>query len=257
MVQNPWLVFLQFSAFLTNCFSQSAHKFKVVFVIDRRPCGKNSWWTMPLQSKKTVSKTFTFDRTWCAFFDLCSSGGFHWDDWGLVDDSSSVMNLLNMSGSSLNVVKISWAILVLLKSEQFENNFSARIHWKADAPKTSPCLVWILFQRHTWAIFFENEQGDVVTVNGHRYRAMLNEVLFTKIEEEDIGTFCFNRTALSATQPKQHSMFCGLILKIALSAAELILFGHVGAVIWHRWTINCGMPSKISVTATSQRKLTL
>ena len=29
--------------------------------------------------------------------------------------------------------------------------------------------------------FFENEQGDAVTVNGDRYRAMLNEFLFTKI----------------------------------------------------------------------------
>ena len=35
--------------------------------------------------------------------------------------------------------------------------------------------------------FFENEQGGTVTVNGDRYRAMLNEFLFTKIEEEDIG----------------------------------------------------------------------
>ena len=34
---------------------------------------------------------------------------------------------------------------------------------------------------------FENEQGEAVTVNGDPYRAMLNEVLFTKIEEEDIG----------------------------------------------------------------------
>ena len=32
-----------------------------------------------------------------------------------------------------------------------------------------------------------NEQGEVVTVNDDRYRAMLNEFLFTKIEEEDIG----------------------------------------------------------------------
>ena len=35
--------------------------------------------------------------------------------------------------------------------------------------------------------FFENEQGGAVTVNGDRYRTMLNEFLFTKIEEEDIG----------------------------------------------------------------------
>ena len=41
--------------------------------------------------------------------------------------------------------------------------------------------------------FFENEQGEVVTVNGDRYRAMLNEFLFTKIEEADIGNFCFQQ----------------------------------------------------------------
>ena len=35
--------------------------------------------------------------------------------------------------------------------------------------------------------FFENEQGEAVTVNGDRYR----EFLFTKIEEEDIGNIWF------------------------------------------------------------------
>ena len=70
----------------------------------------------------------------------------------------------------------------------------ARIHWKADAPKTSHCLVRILVQGHNWAIFFlENEQGEAVTVNGDRYRAMLNEFLFTKIEEGDIGNIWFQQ----------------------------------------------------------------
>ena len=32
--------------------------------------------------------------------------------------------------------------------------------------------------------FFENEQGEAVTVNGDRYRAMLNEFLFIKIEKD-------------------------------------------------------------------------
>ena len=69
--------------------------------------------------------------------------------------------------------------------------------------------------------------------------------------------FCFNRRALRATQPKLHSMFCSLFLKIALSAAELMSFGHLGAAIWRRWTIICGVPSKISVKPTSQRQMTL
>ena len=41
--------------------------------------------------------------------------------------------------------------------------------------------------------FFENEQGEAVTVNGDRYLAMLNEFLFTKIEEEDIGIIWFQQ----------------------------------------------------------------
>ena len=32
---------------------------------------------------------------------------------------------------------------------------------------------------------------DAVRVNGDRYRAMLNEFLFTKIEDEDIGNIWF------------------------------------------------------------------
>ena len=55
------------------------------------------------------------------------------------------------------------------------------------APKTSHCLVRILVQRHNWPFFFENEEGEAVTVIGERYRSMLNEFLFTKIEEKDIG----------------------------------------------------------------------
>ena len=98
------------------------------------------------------------------------------------------------------------------------------------------------------SFFFENKEGEAVTVNGDRYRAMLNELLFTKIEEEDIGNILFQQ---------QNSMFCALFLKIALLAAELMSFGHLGAVIWHHWTIICGVPSKISVTPTSQRQLML
>ena len=41
-----------------------------------------SWCTTPLQSKKTVSKTCTFDRNWrIFFFVLISSECFHWNDW--------------------------------------------------------------------------------------------------------------------------------------------------------------------------------
>ena len=43
------------------------------------------------------------------------------------------------------------------------------------------------------SFFFENEQGEAVTVNNDRYRAMLNEFLFTKIEEKNIGNIWFQQ----------------------------------------------------------------
>ena len=43
-----------------------------------------------------------------------------------------------------------------------------------------------------------------------------------------MATFGFNRTALRATQPKLHSMFCALFLKVALSAAELVFLATYG-----------------------------
>ena len=42
-------------------------------------------------------------------------------------------------------------------------------------------------------MFFENEEGEAVTVNGDRYRAMLNKFLFTKFEEEDISNIWFQQ----------------------------------------------------------------
>ena len=44
-------------------------------------------------------------------------------------------------------------------------------------------VCWGFWSRGTIEqFFFENEQGEAVTVNGDRYRVMLNEFLFTKIE---------------------------------------------------------------------------
>ena len=65
--------------------------------------------------------------------------------------------------------------------------------WGTENPKR--VSVWCGF----WSkgiigkFFFENEQGEAVIVNSDRYRAMLNEFLFTKIEEEDISNICFQQ----------------------------------------------------------------
>ena len=75
---------------------------------------------------------------------------------------------------------------------------------------------------------FENEQGEAATVNGDNYQTTFNEFF---LQRKILATFGFNRMALRATKLKLHSMFCALFLKIALSATELMSFGHLGAAI--------------------------
>ena len=47
----------------------------------------------------------------------------------------------------------SWRVCKQAKLSHLGHKKNARIHWKANAPKTSHCLVRILVQRHNWAIF--------------------------------------------------------------------------------------------------------
>ena len=63
--------------------------------------------------------------------------------------------------------------------------------------------------------FSENDQGEAVTVNGDRYRAMLNEFLFTKIKEEDIGNIWFQQEGHTAEATLD-------ILRPVFEAAELM-----------------------------------
>ena len=96
-------------------------------------------------------------------------------------------------------------------------------HLGHEIPHPKRVTVWCGFWSRCLIgpFFFENEQGKAVTVNDDYYRAMLKEFLLTKIEEEDIVNIWFQQRATL------HSMF----LKIALPAAELMLFGHLGAAI--------------------------
>ena len=91
--------------------------------------------------------------------------------------------------------------------------------------------------------FFENMQRVAVTVNCDRYRAMLIEFLFRKIEENDIGNIWFQQD--SATCPT-----AAIFLEIALLAAALMsLELRFKPLDYYLWTI--------SVTPTNQRQLML
>ena len=117
-----------------------------------------------------------------------------------------------------------------LKLSHLGHRKPARIHWKADALKTSHCLVRILVirERHNWAIFLRK------WARRGRYSQ------WQSLSGRDERIF-FLFTALRAIQPKLHSIFCTLF---ALSAAELMTFGHLRAAIWHRWTVICRVPSQ-------------
>ena len=85
-------------------------------------------------------------------------------------------------------------------------------------------------------------------------RGIIGQFFFENEKERPLQLMVI---VIRATLPKLHSIFCALLLKIALSAAELMSFGHLGAAFCHYWIIICEVPSKISVTPTSQRQLTL
>ena len=149
----------------------------------------------------------------------------------------------------------SWRVCKQVKLSHLGHRKPARIHWKANAPKTSPCLVRILVQRHN--CHFSSKMSKKRPFQSMAIVIGLCWMNFCS-QELNLGEYWQHLISTGwCYVPKLHMMFCALFLKIASLAAELISFGHLGAAIWHRWTNICGEPSKISVTPTSQRQLKL
>ena len=90
---------------------------------------------------------------------------------------------------------------------------------------------------------FRRNGGEGVTVNGDRYRTMLNEFLFTKIEEEDIGNIWFQQDGATCHTVEVTLDDLRPVFEDRILAAVLMSFDH-------RWTIIYGVPSKISVAPT-------
>ena len=82
-------------------------------------------------------------------------------------------------------------------------------------------VVYTLEQR--WEIF--RQKMSILEKKNHQQNPHLY------IEKSILATFDFKRMALRATQPKLHSMFGAMFLKIALSAAQVMSFSHLGAAI--------------------------
>ena len=139
----------------------------------------------------------------------------------------------------------SWRVCKQAKLSHLGHRKPARILWKAEAHKTSHCLMRILVERHNCAIFLrkwarKSHYSQWRSLSGPCGTKFCSQ----KLKRRILATFGFNRAALRATLSKLHSMFWAMFLKIALSAGELMSFGHLRAAIWHRWTIICVVPSK-------------
>ena len=88
----------------------------------------------------------------------------------------------------------SWQVCKQSKLSHLVHRKPATIHWKVDTHTkrvTVCCGFWS--RGIIGPFFFENKQGESITVIGDHYRAMLNEFLSTKIEEEDIGNIWFQQ----------------------------------------------------------------
>ena len=68
--------FPQFCGFLTNCLSQSAHNFKIVFLIDRTTYRHEFMMHHAIENEENSDQNFHID----VLFGLSSSRRVHWDE---------------------------------------------------------------------------------------------------------------------------------------------------------------------------------
>ena len=97
--------------FLRYCFTQSAHNFKVVCLIDRIAFWQEFMMHHAIVIEENREQNLHFSPNLaCFFFGFDSPGHLNWNDWALVSmsqpyrhNSTPVMNFLSKSGSTLNV----------------------------------------------------------------------------------------------------------------------------------------------------------
>ena len=109
------------------------------------------------------------------------------------------------------------------RAENIECSFGCMVH---SAILLKPNVANILLFNFCEQKFVQNGPITIaIDCNG------LPLLIFQEKWRRILATFVFNMTELRSTQPKLHSMFCALFLKIRLLAAELMSFGHLGALI--------------------------
>ena len=140
----------------------------------------------------------------------------------------------------------SWLVCKQAKLSHLGHRKPIRIHWKADAHKTCHCLVQILVQKHYWAIFLRKWAR-----RGHynQWRSLSGHVEQIFVHKNWRGGY-WQHLVSTGRRYVRHSW------SYTRRFAPCFWRLHYQPQSWCRLAI-CGVPSKINVTPTSQRQLTL
>ena len=93
------------------------------------------------------------------------------------------------------------------------------------AMKTSKIVAFGAQKTRTHTLKSRRTQNESLFGGGFWSRGIIQKI------EDDIGNIWFQQDGATYHTAEANSMFCALFLKIALSAAELMSFGHLGAAI--------------------------
>ena len=139
----------------------------------------------------------------------------------------------------------SWRVCKWVKLSHLGHRKLARIYWKADAPKRSHCLVRILIQRHNWAIFLRKwarrgRYSQWRSLSGHVERIFVHKNCRGGYWQHLVST---GRHYVSHSRSYTRFFASGFWRSHYQPQSWCRL--ELGAAIWHRWSIICGVPDNI------------
>ena len=121
----------------------------------------------------------------------------------------------------------SWQVCKQAKMSRLGHRKPARLPEKVGDSKriTVCCGFWS--KGIIGPFFFKNKQGKAITVNGDCFRPMLNEFLYTNIEEGDIGNIWFQEDGTT----------CHTLDVLRLAFEDRIISCRA-EVVWPPWSCN-------------------
>ena len=135
---------------------------------------------------------------------------------------------------------------------KIEEEETGNIQFQLDGAACHTAKAALDFLRTVFEERIISRRADVVWPTQNCNLTPLDYYLWGAVKDK---YYAYKPETIDALRNNIREAICAI--QLALIAAELMLFGHLGTAIGQRWTIICGVPSKISVTPTSQRQLML